>query len=330
MSRQGGGAQEPPAAVSAVGLRKSYGDKVVLDGIDLHIPEGTIFSLLGPNGAGKTTAVKILSTLISPDAGSGAIRVGGHDLTAAPQAVRAAIGVTGQFSAVDGLITGEENMLLMADLHHLSRREGRRVAAELLERFDLVEAAKKPASTYSGGMKRRLDIAMTLVGSPRIIFLDEPTTGLDPRSRHNMWQIIRELVTGGVTVFLTTQYLEEADELADRIAVLNDGKIAAEGTAEELKRLIPGGHVRLRFTDPAAYRTAAATLREANGDDDSLTLHIPSNNSQRELRSILDWLDAVGVEADELTTHTPDLDDVFFALTGGGTDIPNQPRETAR
>jgi len=317
-------------AIAANGLRKSYGDKTVLDGVDLAVPEGTIFSLLGPNGAGKTTAVKILSTLISPDAGTGAITVGGHDLTAAPQAVRAAIGVTGQFSAVDGLITGEENMLLMADLHHHSRREGRRVAAELLERFDLVEAAKKPASTYSGGMKRRLDIAMTLVGSPRIIFLDEPTTGLDPRSRHNMWQIIRELVTGGVTVFLTTQYLEEADELADRIAVLNDGKIAAEGTAEELKRLIPGGHVRLRFTDPAAYRTAAATLREATHDDDSLTLHIPSNNSQRELRAILDWLDAVGVEADELTTHTPDLDDVFFALTGGGTDVPNQPNQPTR
>ncbi|MGW1092665.1 ABC transporter ATP-binding protein, partial [Streptomyces sp. NPDC002596] len=214
-------------AIAANGLRKSYGDKVVLDGVDLAAPEGTIFSLLGPNGAGKTTAVKILSTLISPDPGSGEIRVGGHNLAADSQAVRAAIGVTGQFSAVDGLITGEENMLLMADLHHLSRSEGRRAAAELLERFDLVEAAKKPASTYSGGMKRRLDIAMTLVGNPRIIFLDEPTTGLDPRSRHNMWSIIRELVTGGVTVFLTTQYLDEADELADRIAVLNDGKIAA-------------------------------------------------------------------------------------------------------
>ena len=208
----------PPAAISAIGLRKSYGDKTVLDGIDLRIPAGTVFALLGPNGAGKTTAVKILSTLITADAGE--LHVGGHDLAADPQAVRAAIGVTGQFSAVDGLITGEENMLLMADLHHLSRSEGRRTAAELLERFDLVEAAKKPASTYSGGMKRRLDIAMTLVGNPRIIFLDEPTTGLDPRSRHNMWRIIRELVSDGVTVFLTTQYLEEADELADRIAVL--------------------------------------------------------------------------------------------------------------
>ncbi|MDG9692697.1 ATP-binding cassette domain-containing protein [Streptomyces mutabilis] len=317
-------------AIAAHGLRKSYGDKTVLDGVDLTVPEGTIFSLLGPNGAGKTTAVKILSTLITADAGD--IRVGGHDLATHAQAVRAAIGVTGQFSAVDGLITGEENMLLMADLHHLSRGEGRRVAAELLERFDLTEAAKKPASTYSGGMKRRLDIAMTLVGDPRIIFLDEPTTGLDPRSRHNMWQIIRELVSDGVTVFLTTQYLEEADELADRIAVLNDGRIAAEGTAEELKRMIPGGHVRLRFTDPAAYRSAASALHESTGDDDALALQIPSDGSQRALRTVLDRLDSAGIEADELTVHTPDLDDVFFALTGTAT-VPaqtDQPKETVR
>ncbi|MFE7777977.1 ATP-binding cassette domain-containing protein [Streptomyces sp. NPDC057445] len=316
-------------AIAANGLRKSYGDKVVLDGVDLAVPEGTIFALLGPNGAGKTTAVKILSTLISADPDSGPIHVGGHNLATDPQGVRAAIGVTGQFSAVDGLITGEENMLLMADLHHLSRSEGRRTAAELLERFDLVEAAKKPASTYSGGMKRRLDIAMTLVGNPRIIFLDEPTTGLDPRSRHNMWQIIRELVTGGVTVFLTTQYLEEADELADRIAVLNNRRIAAQGTAEELKRLIPGGHVRLRFADPAAYRSAALALREVTRDDEALSLQIPSDGSQRELRSVLDRLDAAGIEADELTVHSPDLDDVFFALTGDAT-VPNQPKETVR
>ncbi|MEU9476475.1 ATP-binding cassette domain-containing protein [Streptomyces sp. NPDC048191] len=319
-------------AIAANGLRKSYGDKTVLDGVDLAVPQGTIFSLLGPNGAGKTTAVKILSTLVTADPASGRISVGGHDLATDPQAVRAAIGVTGQFSAVDGLITGEENMLLMADLHHLSKREGRRVTAELLERFDLTEAAKKPASTYSGGMKRRLDIAMTLVGEPRIIFLDEPTTGLDPRSRHTMWQIIRELVAGGTTVFLTTQYLEEADELADRIAVLNDGRIAAEGTADELKRLIPGGHVRLRFTDPAAYRNAAAALRETTRDDEALTLQIPSDGSQRELRAVLDWLDAAAIEADELSVHTPDLDDVFFALTGGAgvPAQPNQPKEALR
>ncbi|HMG43969.1 MAG TPA: ATP-binding cassette domain-containing protein [Acidimicrobiales bacterium] len=330
-------------AIAANGLRKSYGDKVVLDGVDLAVPEGTIFSLLGPNGAGKTTAVKILSTLISADPGTGDIHIGGHSLTTDPQAVRAAIGVTGQFSAVDNLITGEENMLLMADLHHLSRSEGRRTATELLERFDLVEAAKKPASTYSGGMKRRLDLAMTLVGNPRIIFLDEPTTGLDPRSRHNMWQIIRELVADGVTVFLTTQYLDEADELADRIAVLDDGRIAAQGTAEELKRLIPGGHVRLRFADPAAYQSAALALREVTRHDEALSLQIPSDGSQRALRSILDRLDSAGIEADDLTVHTPDLDDVFFALTGTGQPSqsgtapqpsqpsqPSQPEEAVR
>ncbi|MBQ0867679.1 ATP-binding cassette domain-containing protein [Streptomyces sp. RK75] len=314
-------------AIAANGLRKSYGEKIVLDGIDLTVPQGSVFALLGPNGAGKTTVVKILSTLIAADHGQA--RVGGHDLATESQAVRAAIGVTGQFSAVDGLITGEENMLLMADLHHLSKREGRRVAAELLERFDLVEAAKKPASTYSGGMKRRLDIAMTLVGDPRIIFLDEPTTGLDPRSRHTMWQIIRELVAGGVTVFLTTQYLEEADQLADRIAVLDNGKIAAEGSAEELKRLIPGGHIRLRFTDPSTYRTAATALRETTRDDEALTLQIPGDGSHRELRANLDQLEAADVEADEVSVHTPDLDDVFFALTGPA-NLPTQSKETVR
>ncbi|WP_405705598.1 ATP-binding cassette domain-containing protein [Streptomyces xanthophaeus] len=327
-SRQGDG-RPSPAAISAIGLRKSYGDKLVLDGIDLHIPAGTVFALLGPNGAGKTTAVQILSTLISADGGQA--QVAGHDVATSAHGVRAAIGVTGQFSAVDGLITGEENMLLMADLNHLPKREGRRITAELLERFDLTAAAKKPASTYSGGMKRRLDIAMTLVGNPRIIFLDEPTTGLDPRSRHNMWQIIRQLVSEGVTVFLTTQYLEEADQLADRIAVLNDGKIAAEGTADDLKRLIPGGHVRLRFSDPAAYRSATLALPGATRDDAALSLQIAGDGSQRDLRSLLDRLDAAGIEADELTVHTPDLDDVFFALTA--TTVPNQagqPKESVR
>ncbi|NGO78224.1 ATP-binding cassette domain-containing protein [Streptomyces sp. YC504] len=313
----------PPPAISAVALRKSYGDKTVLDGIDLHIPAGSVFALLGPNGAGKTTAVKILTTLISADGGQA--QVAGHDVAEHPDGVRGAIGVTGQFSAVDGLITGEENMLLMADLHLMSKREARQVTAELLARFDLTEAATKPASTYSGGMKRRLDIAMTLVGTPRIIFLDEPTTGLDPRSRHNMWGIIRELVADGVTVFLTTQYLEEADELADRIAVLNDGKIAAEGSADQLKRMIPGGHVRLRFTDPTAYQAAASALTEAARSDEALALQIPSDGSQRELRSLLDWLDAAGIEADEVALHTPDLDDVFFALTGS-----DKPKETVR
>ena len=234
-----------PRAVVATGLRKSFGDNVVLDGIDLDVAEGTVFALLGPNGAGKTTAVHILATLIAPD--GGAVRVAGHDLATEPDAVRAAIGLTGQFAAVDGLLTGAENLQLMADLNHLGRADGRRRASELLEQFDLVDAADRPLATYSGGMRRRLDLAMTLVGRPRVIFLDEPTTGLDPRSRRTMWDIIGDLVAGGVTIFLTTQYLDEADQLADRIAVLDQGAIIAEGTPAELKRLAPGGHMILQF-----------------------------------------------------------------------------------
>ncbi|RKT56528.1 ATP-binding cassette domain-containing protein [Saccharothrix australiensis] len=304
--------------ISATGLRKRFGDHVVLDGIDLDVAESTVFSLLGPNGAGKTTAVQILSTLITPDAGE--VRIAGHDLRTDPDGVRSAIGVTGQFSAVDGLLTGEENLRLMADLRHLPRREGRRVTAALLERFDLVDAAGKPAATYSGGMRRRLDLAMTLVGDPRVIFLDEPTTGLDPRSRHDLWQVIRELVEDdGVTIFLTTQYLEEADQLADRIAVLDHGRLVAQGTADELKRLVPGGHVSLRFTDVRSLDVAAGALRAAHRDDDALTLQVPGDGGVRSLRALLDELDRVAVEPDGLTVHTPDLDDVFFALTGRPT-----------
>lgn len=311
-------------AIAATGLRKSFGDQVVLDGLDLNVPPGTVFSLLGANGAGKTTTVKILSTLIKADAGDG--QVAGHDLAREPDAVRAAIGVTGQFSAVDNLLTGEENLLLMADLHHLGRGVGRRRATQLLDQFDLTEAGKKPASTYSGGMRRRLDLAMTLVGSPRVIFLDEPTTGLDPRSRRNMWQIIRDLVASGVTIFLTTQYLEEADELADRIAVLDHGRMVAEGTAEELKRRIPGGHVRLRFADPQGLDAAMRVLGQASRDNDALALRVPSDGSLRALRTLIGRLDDRAIEVDELSVHTPDLDDVFLALTGNSTN----EKETTR
>ena len=301
------------SAITASGLRKAYGDHLVLDGVDLDVAEGTIFALLGPNGAGKTTIVQILSTLIGADGGE--VRVAGEDPARDPDAVRAAIGVTGQFSAVDDLLTGRENLILMADLHHLGRAEGRRRVEDLLERFDLVEAAGKPAATYSGGMKRRLDLAMGLVGDPRIVFLDEPTTGLDPRSRRTMWEVIRDLVAGGVTVFLTTQYLDEADQLADRIAVLDQGRLVAEGTADELKRLVPGGHVSLRFTDAGALEAAARAFGDTGRDDEELTLQLPSDGGVQSLRMLLDRLDAEQIDVDTLAVHTPDLDDVFLALT---------------
>jgi ABC-2 type transport system ATP-binding protein len=304
----------PASAITITGLRKSFGGTVVLDGIDLQVAEGTIFALLGPNGAGKTTMVNILSTLIGADAGE--IRVAGHDPRREPDPVREVIGVTGQFSAVDTFLTGEENLRLIATLRHLRPADARRRVAGLLDRFDLAEIARKPAATYSGGMRRRLDLAMTLVGDPRIIFLDEPTTGLDPRSRRTMWQLIRELVAGGVTIFLTTQYLEEADQLANRIAVLDHGRLIAEGTPAELKRLVPGGHIRLRFADPRGLDAAARVLDGSVRDDDTLTLQVPGDGGVRSLRALLDRLDRESIEVDSLSVYTPDLDDVFLALVG--------------
>ena len=301
-------------ALAVRGLRKSFGDAVVLDGIDFEVPEGTTFALLGPNGAGKTTTVQILSTLLRPDAGD--VQVAGADLRREPEAVRAAIGVTGQFSAVDGLLTGEENLVMMADLHHLARPTGRRRAQELLERFDLVGAARQIVATYSGGMRRRLDLAMTLIGDPTIVFLDEPTTGLDPRSRRSMWEIIRELVAGGVTIFLTTQNLEEADRLADRIVVLDRGHLVAEGTPDELKRRIPGGHASLHFADRPGLDAACRVLAEASRDSDGLTLNVPTDGTPQSLMALLAGLDHHALCVEWVTVHRPDLDDVFFALTG--------------
>ncbi len=303
-------------AISARGLRKSFGDKTVLDGIDLTVPQGTILALLGPNGAGKTTAVHLLTTYLRPDAGE--IRIAGQDPARNAQAVRRAIGVTGQFSAVDGYLTGRENLMLMAGLHLLPKDTGRRRAKELLERFELTEAGDKPASTYSGGMKRKLDLAMTLVGNPKVIFLDEPTTGLDPRSRRTMWDIIRGLVAEGTTILLTTQYLDEADELAHRVAVLDGGRIVAEGTPAELKARIPGGHVELAFTSHAELDAAAMALAPAARDDDALTLQVAGDGRASSLQTLLRQLGDAGVGLDSLTVtvHTPDLDDVFFTLTG--------------
>jgi ABC-2 type transport system ATP-binding protein len=302
------------SAIAASGLRKAYGDKVVLDGIDLDVRAGTVFSLLGPNGAGKTTTVNVLTTLIKADAGT--VSIAGRDVATETKAVRAAIGVTGQFAAVDELLTGQENLQLMADLKHLGSAEGKRLVTDLLKRFDLEESAQKLVATYSGGMRRKLDLAMTLVGNPQIIFLDEPTTGLDPRSRRTMWEIIRELVADGVTIFLTTQYLDEADQLADRVAVLDQGRLVAQGAPDELKRQVPGSHVRLRFADVAELDAAAHVLIGSTRDDEDLVLRVPGDGRAKSVRALLARLDEQSIEVEEFSVHTPDLDDVFLALTG--------------
>jgi ABC-2 type transport system ATP-binding protein len=311
-------------AIEATGLRRSFGDTVALDGVDVDVAEGTVFALLGPNGAGKTTTVQILSTLIRADEGE--VRVAGHDPDREPEAVRKAIGVTGQSVAVDGLLTGQENLILMADLCHLDRAEGRRRTADLLERLDLVEESRRPAATYSGGLRRRLDLAMTLMDDPRIIFLDEPTTGLDPRSRRTVWRIVRELVDGGVTIFLTTHYLEEADQLADRVAVLDRGRVIVEGTPDELKRLVPGGHVRLQFDDLLALDAAARILPGSIRDDAAFALQVPSDGEAASLRDLIDRLDRASIRVERLSIHTPDLDDVFLALTGHSDHEGEPPR----
>jgi len=309
-----GGTAAVSAAIEVSGLRKSFGDHVVLDGIDLSVPEGSVFALLGPNSAGKATMVRILATLSAADAGE--VRVAGHDIVREPMAVRSVIGVTGQFSATDTYLSAEENLLLMADLWHLARQQGRERSAELLKLFDLADTGRKPVFTFSGGMQRRLDLAMTLMGSPRIIFLDEPTAGLDPRGRRTMWDLVRRLVrTKAVTIFLTTQYLEEADQLADLVAVLDDGQIVAQGTAAELKRRIPGGHARLNFTSARALDAAARQFGDrASRNDEDLTLQVASDDSARSVQDVLSRIDLDSVS--HVTLHTPDLDDVFLSLTG--------------
>ncbi len=321
-------AASPSTAIRAVDVRKSFDENPVLDGLELTVEEGTVFALLGPNGSGKTTTVNILTTLLAAD--SGEVRVAGHDVAREPDEVRDAIGLTGQFSAVDDLLTGRENLQLMADLHHLSRPAANARVVDLLARFELTDAADRTAATYSGGMRRRLDLAMTLIGDPEIIFLDEPTTGLDPRSRRTMWEIVRGLVRDGTTVFLTTQYLDEADELADRVAILDGGRLVAQGTPAELKARVPGGHIDLTFADRSAHDAAAGLLGVPEPDEDSLTLQVASDGNVANVRDVLRRLDEAGVELETLSIQTPDLDDVFFALTGRPPASEPDTKEVSR
>ncbi|MCX4675403.1 ATP-binding cassette domain-containing protein [Streptomyces sp. NBC_01433] len=306
-------------AIEAHGLTKSYGKPAVrvLDGIDLGVERSTVFALLGPNGAGKTTAVRILATLTAAD--SGTARVAGYDVVAERDRVRRAISLTGQFAAVDETQTGEENLRMMARLTGLSRSAARRRAEELLIRFDLTEAARRQARTYSGGMRRRLDLAAGLVGSPEpgVFFLDEPTTGLDPRSRQQLWQVVRGLAERGATILLTTQYLEEADQLADRIAVLNKGRIVAEGTADSLKSRVAGHRLDLVLTSREAYLRLAG--RAVHHSPETLTLGLPTDGTAAHVRALLDEIDPARTEVARLTVHSATLDDVFLALT---TEVP--------
>jgi ABC-2 type transport system ATP-binding protein len=299
--------------IHVTGLRKAFKRQVVLDGIDLNVPAGSIYALLGPNGAGKTTTIQILSTLMRPDAGE--VRIGGHDLKRQPDVIRALIGVTGQFSAVDPILTGAENLMLMANLRHIERSEGRRRMEDLLARFDLTEARDKPASSYSGGMRRKLDLAMSLIGNPQLIFLDEPTTGLDPRSRQMLWDSIRTLADSGITILLTTQYLDEADRLAHRVGVLDKGKLVVEGTPTELKRRIPGGHVQLQFADLTTLQKAAQLFGIASEQGDALMLKVALTSTVTSLRGILERLDSAAIAVTELSVQTPTLDDVFLTFT---------------
>ncbi|WP_406637058.1 ATP-binding cassette domain-containing protein [Amycolatopsis sp. WGS_07] len=297
-------------AIEARGLRKSYGDVEVLESVDLSVRRGTMFALLGPNGAGKTTTVRILSTLL--DADGGTVTINGHDLAGSKRTVREQIGLTGQDTAVDELLTGRENLEMMARLFHLPTARAKERATELLAQFDLVEAAGRQVKTYSGGMRRRLDLAISLITSPPVLFLDEPTTGLDPRSRSAMWDAIRELLNGGTTILLTTQYLEEADQLADRIAVIDKGRVVAEGTAAELKRNVGTERLKLTFaTEAEAARAHEVAGGVLTGDTVSVAIDQPA-----QVRLVLNQIDDAGLETTGLELSEPTLDDVFHTLTG--------------
>jgi len=304
-----------PYTVNASGITKSFGGHLALDHVDLAIDTGSVFALLGPNGAGKTTMVRILATLVRPDAGTAT--VAGHDLLADPAGVRRSISLTGQYAAVDDKLTGQENLEMMARLLHLPRRAVRARAAELLAVFDLEDARDRRVGTYSGGMKRRLDLAISMIERPELVFLDEPTTGLDPRSRDQVWGTVRDLADDGVTILLTTQYLEEADQLADMIAMLDRGQVVARGTADQLKSSIGTEVIRLQFGDRDSYNRALGQLDAVRADRRLHILEIASNGSAAQVRGLLSHLEAAGAPALKVSTHRPSLDDVFLSLTGG-------------
>lgn len=298
--------------ISVRDLKKKYGKQTVLDGLTFDVERGSIFALLGENGAGKTTAVRILSTLINAD--SGGAMIADFDTKRDASSVKEIISLTGQYAAVDELLTGEENLMMMARLNHLDRKTARMRTADLLEQFDLQDAAKKPAKSYSGGMRRRLDIAISLLSTPQVIFLDEPTTGLDPRSRRNMWNLIQKLADKGVTIFLTTQYLEEADQLADKIAVLHGGKIVEEGTAEELKRIVGEEKLELTFSDANSFRKAL-NLLQGQVNETEWTISVTTEGSTENLRQLLNTLHDYGIEPKLVNFRKPTLDDVFMEIT---------------
>jgi ABC-2 type transport system ATP-binding protein len=319
-------------AVEVAGLRKVFGDVIALDGLDLVAPDGEVLALLGPNGAGKTTLVRALATLLRPDSGRAIVL--GHDVVSDPFAVRLQIGLAGQFAAIDEILTGRENLVMVGRLYRLGRAEARRRASEVLERFGLADAADRRAGTYSGGMRRRLDLAATLVGRPRLVFLDEPTTGLDPRSRAELWEMVRELRAEGTTILLTTQYLEEADRLAQLIAVIDHGRIVAEGTAAELKVRVGRDRLIVLVDDPARTEDARAALAALASDGPpevlgAAELSLPMTGSHVPAAAIRS-LDRIGLGINGLEVRTPTLDDVFFTLTGRHVSSDqDQPDEVA-
>jgi ABC-2 type transport system ATP-binding protein len=314
--------------VRASGITKSFGGQRALDNVDLAIEASSIFALLGPNGAGKTTMVRILATLIRPDAGTATIA--GHDLLADPAGVRRSISLTGQYAAVDDMLTGQENLEMMARLLRLPRRAGRARADELLTAFGLADARDRRARTYSGGMRRRLDLAISMITKPRLLFLDEPTTGLDPRSREQLWNVVRGLADEGVTILLTTQYLDEADQLADTVAVMDGGRVIASGTADELRSSLGAEVVRLQFADDPSYQRALASLPVVRSDRRLRAVEIGTGGSAAEVHEVLGRLGAAGLRTAKVSTRRPSLGDVFLALTGPGPAGPQQPDRQSR